>query len=73
VPEDERGERHSRDLLDQSELVKRRAKKRISESDERIARGQHRWMAISVGRVCTVCKVAQAKGEFDDDVACDAV
>lgn len=72
MSDDERGERHSRDLLDQSRLLKKRAQKLLSESDERIERTRHRWLAIRVGRVCSVCKVAQATGEFDDDDACDA-
>ena len=32
--------------------------------------GQHEWTSIAVGRVCHVCRVSQAEGEFDDSVAC---
>ena len=30
----------------------------------------HDWRTIRVGRVCFVCKTAQATGEYDDDSPC---
>jgi len=31
---------------------------------------QHEWTSIAVGRVCHVCRISQADGEFDDSPAC---
>lgn len=80
-PKDDEAEdirRHSRQLADQSKLLKKRASRRIADSEKLLDQAEqllgalgHRWMRIAVGRVCTACDVAQADGEFDDTVACD--
>jgi hypothetical protein len=31
---------------------------------------RHDWQAIAVGRICTICRTAQASDEFDDGVPC---
>lgn len=62
--------RLSKDLIDQSKLLKGRARRRIADAMERIDRGQHRWEHIALGRVCSVCRTTQTPNEYDDDVAC---
>ena len=59
-----------RDLIDQSKLHIRRARKSIVASNERVARTRHDWSALAVGRVCTLCHTAQATNEFDESVPC---
>jgi hypothetical protein len=61
-----------RDLVDQSLLRKKRALRRIGESQERIDRTHHNWHAIALGRICDVCLLTQATGEFEDESACEA-
>lgn len=62
--------RPQRDLLDQSKLRAKRAKRRVAESNERVARTHHEWHKIAVGRICFVCRLAQADGQFDDGAPC---
>ena len=61
---------NSDDLIDQSKLVNKRARRRIKQSCERIERTKHAWVTIAAGRVCTTCRTSQAKGDFDDAVPC---
>ena len=65
------GAEESRHLLDRSSFRLRRARDSIASSQERIDRTHHRWHTIAVGRVCEICKTAQVKGEFDDNVPCE--
>jgi hypothetical protein len=30
----------------------------------------HHWQMIAAGRICTRCRLAQAKDEFDDNAPC---
>jgi hypothetical protein len=62
--------RESRDLIDQSRLLTKRAEKQVDASRRRIERGQHKWLTIAVGRVCTECQLSQADGEFEDQTPC---
>ena len=62
----------SRQLIDQSELVKRRGKKLVASSRLRIEKRHHQWQQLAVGRVCTVCLQTQADGEIDDSTLCQA-
>ena len=60
-------QRQSRDLIDQSKLLMRRAKKANARSIERSERTHHTWRQVTVGRVCEVCLLTQANGEFEED------
>jgi hypothetical protein len=62
----------SRQLIDQSELPKRRGKKLVASSRDRIDGRRHQWQQLAVGRVCTACLQTQADGEIDDDSLCQA-
>jgi hypothetical protein len=31
---------------------------------------QHAWTPVALGRVCSVCGLVQANGEFDDAAPC---
>jgi hypothetical protein len=71
--DDDRGERRRReshDLIDRSKLLNKRARKQVERSRERINRFEHRWVSITLGRVCDVCRHVQAEGEFDDNSFC---
>ena len=63
-------QRQSRDLIDQSKLLIRRAKKVNARSIERAERTHHTWHQVTVGRVCEVCLLTQANGEFEEDSRC---
>ena len=63
-------QRQSRDLVDQSKLLRRRAKQANARSIERTNRTHHIWHQVTVGRVCEVCLLTQAKDEFEDESAC---
>lgn len=30
----------------------------------------HRWTLVALGRICSICQLVQANGEFDDSVPC---
>jgi hypothetical protein len=64
--------RRSRDLADQSKLLRKRARRRVNESKQRIEQAHHQWHRLPVGRVCLICQQVQAKDEFDDAVPCKA-
>jgi hypothetical protein len=73
VMDDDKGKRkrrESHDLIDRSKLLNKRARKQVSRSRERINRFEHRWVSITLGRVCEVCRQVQPDGEFDDTSAC---
>ena len=69
---DETGEprKRSQDTVDQSNLLRKRAKRAIDRSEELVARAHHNWHLIAVGRICTICRTAQVQGEFDDAIPC---
>jgi hypothetical protein len=64
--------RRAGDLLDQSKPLRKRARRRVSDSKQRIERARHQWHRLPVGRVCLVCQKVQATDEFDDAVPCKA-
>jgi hypothetical protein len=61
----------SRRLIDQSKLLRKRARRRIDESETLIGRAHHNWHQIAAGRVCVVCMTALPPTEYDDDVPCE--
>ncbi len=63
--------RQSQDLIDNSKLLRKRAKKLVARSSELVTRTHHKWhMLAALGRVCAICETTQASGEFDDRVPC---
>ncbi len=62
--------RQSRDLIDQSKLLVRRARRVHAQSVERTERAHHTWHKVTVGRVCEVCLLTQANDEFEEESNC---
>jgi hypothetical protein len=71
MPNSEPGSRRT-DRIDRSKLTNKRAQPRIAESQRLVERTQHRWQSLPVGRVCSICQLAQAVDEMHDDVPCCA-
>jgi hypothetical protein len=69
---DDKENRRRNDLVDQSKLLNKRAKRAIASSQERLARGRHQWVYFNLGRMCQRCELLQPKDEFDDEVPCSA-
>ncbi len=63
--------RERQDLIERRTLLRQRSRRRTSQSQPPIDRRHHEWQPIAAGRVCDVCLMAQARGEFDDNVACN--
>lgn len=62
--------KNHKELIDQSKIWAKRARRRIDESRERIERTHHEWHRIALGRICAVCLTTQPRDEFDDAVPC---
>jgi len=58
-------------FIDQNELLHTLGQHSARQSLKHVERRHHEWQPIAAGRVCDVCLVAQMKGEFDDNVACN--
>jgi hypothetical protein len=59
------------DLIDQNRVLRSLAQRVVRQSLEHVERRHHEWRPIAAGRVCGACLIAQMKGEFDDNVACN--
>jgi hypothetical protein len=67
---DDETPRESQALTDQGSTLNERVRSTIARSRDRIRRAEHRWMKVALGRICQVCWLTQADGEFDDDSTC---
>ena len=63
--------REHRDITGRNKLHRKSSRRRVRQSQAYVEPRHHNWQPIATGRVCDVCLIAQAKGEFDDNVACN--